>query len=260
MRQRISIVIPAFNEEKRIEKTIRAIADYMAHNGSHHEIIVSDDGSTDATTDIVTRLKRDTLPLRLISSDRNRGKGSAVRQGVAASQGDLVLVTDADLATPIEEFENLAERIRQGADIAIGSRGLRDSRLVIRQPRYRELPGRLFNVLAQLTVLSRIGDTQCGFKLFRGGVARELFARSAIDGFAFDLEVLGLAARAGHRIAEVPVRWSHMPHSKLRLGRDGMLMFLDLMKIAYRLHIGGVASPAASSAADRTPIDGLDGD
>ena len=254
--EEMSVVIPAFNEERQIEKTVGAIVDYMRTRRGRYEIIVSDDGSIDATADIIEGLEPKALPVKLLRTERNRGKGDAVRRGIEASVGELVLVTDADLATPIEEMEALVERIRAGADIAIGSRGLRDSQLIVRQPRRRELLGRFFNLLVQLTMLPGIFDTQCGFKLFRGPVARRLFAHSVVDGFAFDVEVLGLAARAAYSIAEVPVRWYHMDHSKVSLGRDGLSMFLDMMKVAYRLRTGwydlaalaapvGEAQPAA---------------
>ncbi len=234
----VSIVIPAYNEERRLERTVRTITDYMAGHYRYYEIIVSDDGSGDATGTIAGRLQREALPIRLVRAERNRGKGSAVRLGVAASTGDLVLVTDLDLATPIEEMERLCPSIEAGADIAIGSRGLAESQLVVRQPFHREFMGRFFNALVQVTLLPGVYDTQCGFKLFRGPVARRLFAHTMIDGFAFDVEVLGLAARAGYRIAEVPVRWFHMQPSKVRLGRDGVRMFKDLMRVVMHLRIG----------------------
>lgn len=234
----VSVIIPAYNEERRIEQTVRTIADYMAGHYRYYEIIISDDGSRDATGAIAGRLQREALPIRLVRAERNRGKGSAVRLGVAASTGDLVLITDLDLATPIEEMEKLRPPIESGADIAIGSRGLRESQLVIRQPFHREFMGRFFNALVQLMLLPGVCDTQCGFKLFHGTVARLLFAHTIIDGFAFDVEVLGLAARAGYRIAEVPVRWFHMQPSKVRLGRDGVRMFKDLLRVATHLRIG----------------------
>jgi dolichyl-phosphate beta-glucosyltransferase len=231
----MSIVIPAFNEERRIEKTILAISEYMAARSRPYEIVVSDDGSTDTTCEIVARLQREAVPINLVRADRNRGKGSAVRLGVTASKGSLVLVTDADLATPIEEVERLLAQIHAGADIAFGSRGMRESQLVVRQPAHRELMGRFFNLLVQVLLLPGVHDTQCGFKLFRGEVARRLFAQCAVNGFSYDVEVLGLSARAGHSIAEVPVRWFHMNHSKVSLGRDGVRMFQDLLRVAFRL-------------------------
>ncbi|MGQ0549333.1 MAG: dolichyl-phosphate beta-glucosyltransferase [Armatimonadota bacterium] len=236
--RQVSIIVPAYNEERRIEQTVRAVMDYMAGRYGYYEIIVSDDGSQDRTGAIVDRLEHEALPVRLVRAERNRGKGSAVRLGVAASTGDLVLITDVDLATPIEEMERLRTPIESGADIAIGSRGMRDSELVVRQPFHREFMGRFFNTLVQLMLLPGVCDTQCGFKLFRGTVARRLFAHTMIDGFAFDVEVLGLAARAGYHITEVPVRWFHMQPSKVRLGRDGPRMFRDLIRVATHLRIG----------------------
>ncbi len=251
--EHMSVVVPAFNEERRIEKTIEAIADYMGARGGSYEIIVSDDGSVDATSDIVARLQRAVLPMKLLRAEPNRGKGHAVRRGVEASTGDLVLITDADLATPIDEIELLVAQIRAGADIAIGSRGLGDSKLVVRQPRRRERLGRFFNVLVQVTVLPGVFDTQCGFKLFRGPLARRLFAQSVIDGFAFDVEVLGLAARAGYSIAEIPVRWSHMEHSKVSMGRDGLRMLRDMVRVAYRLRTGWYDLAALAAPAGEAP-------
>ncbi len=248
---RVSIVVPAYNEEHRIERTIRAIADYMAGCYAGYQIIVSDDGSQDATGAIVAGLQREALPVRLVRAERNRGKGRAVQLGVAASTGDLVLVTDADLSTPIEEVERLRARIEAGADIAIGSRGLRASRLVVRQPLHRECMGRFFNLLVRLTLLPGVYDTQCGFKLFRGPVARRLFSHITVEGFAFDIEVLGLATRSAYQIAEVPVRWSHVNKSKVSLGRDGPRMFRDLIRVAYQLRTGRY---------DLTPLERLPGD
>ena len=233
--EHLSIVVPVFNEERRIEQTIRTIVGYLAGRWKRYEIIVSDDGSVDRTGAIVAMVQRDAPAIILLCSDRNRGKGSAVRRGVAASQGDLVLVTDADLATPIHDMENLVERIRAGADIAIGSRGLRESRLLVRQPLRRELLGRVYNVLEQLALLPGFSDTQCGFKLFRGPVARRLFAHTTIDGFAFDVEVLGLAARVALNVAEVPVRWSDMNESRVRPARDAFRMFRDTVRVTYQL-------------------------
>jgi dolichyl-phosphate beta-glucosyltransferase len=251
--EHISMVVPAFNEERRIERTITIIAEYMNRQRSPYDIIVSDDGSVDGTGDIVMALQRRPLPIQLVRNPRNEGKGSAVRRGVSVSSGDLVLVTDADLATPIEELEPLLAQIRAGADIAIGSRGMRESRLVRRQPIYREMMGRLFNVLVQLTILPGVFDTQCGFKLFRGPVARRLFEHATIDGFTFDVEILGLAARAEYRLAEVPVRWSHVNHSKVSLGRDSVGMFRDMLKVAYRLRSGWYDLEAVAAALPEKP-------
>ncbi len=251
--ERVSVIIPAYNEARRIEKTIRAIAGYMSPLYERYEIVVSDDGSVDGTGAIVTGLRAEGMPITLVRAEPHRGKGSAVRLGVAVSTGDLVLVTDADLATPIEEFEKLLARLCAGDDIVIGSRGLRDSRLVVRQPFYREWMGRFFNLLVQLVLLPGIYDTQCGFKLFRGPVARRLFAHCTIDGFAFDVEVLSLAARAAYRIGEVPVPWAHMNDSKVSLGRDGLGMFRDMLRVAYRLRAGWYDVEALTAPVEAPP-------
>lgn len=242
---RISVVVPTFNEERKIENTVRTVHAFLASGYEPYEIIVADDGSTDATRQIVGRLCLEISPLRLLVERKNRGKGSAVRRGVAASTGRLVLVTDADLATPIGETQKLYERILAGADIAIGSRGLGESQIIVHQPLHREMLGRLFNLLVQATLLPGVWDTQCGFKLFRGPVARTLFAYSTIDGFAFDVEILGRAARAGCKIVEVPVRWSHVNQSRVRLGRDGAGMLWDLVRIIYRLRVRRYALPGS---------------
>jgi len=230
MSEFLSIVIPAFNEEQRIEETIRAIFAYVSPMFRGYEIIVSDDGSSDATVRIVSKLREET-PLTLLTAGVNKGKGSAVRRGVAASTGDLILVTDADLSTPLAELDRLSDGIRAGADIAIGSRGLADSRILVHQPIHRELLGRAFNVLLRATLLPEIRDTQCGFKLFRGAVARQLFARSFVGGFAFDVEILTRALQAGYRVVEVPVEWSHMNNSKVRVLRDAASMLADWIRI-----------------------------
>lgn len=248
----LSIIVPTFNEQRRIEGTVRAIHACVPSLCAAHEILVADDGSVDATSQIVTRLMAEGLPVRLLTDQTNRGKGSAVRRGVAASTGDLVLMTDADLSTPIQELDRFLNSIRAGADIAIGSRGLPASRIVVHQPRSRELLGRTFNLLVRMAILPGIRDTQCGFKLLRGSVARTLFARSTIDGFAFDAEILAMARRAGYKIAEVPVHWSHMNRSRVRPGRDGLRMLRDLIKISHRTDAPGVA-PARTHREDVQP-------
>jgi dolichyl-phosphate beta-glucosyltransferase len=250
MPEAITVVIPTFNEERRIIGTLRTVTAYLQARAWSAEIIVSDDGSQDGTCGAVEHLMTDDLPVRLLRSPRNLGKGSAVRQGVLASRSPLVLVSDADLATPIEEAGTLLKRLDAGADIAIGSRGLRDSQIQVRQPLPRELLGRTFNLLVQLSVVPSIWDTQCGFKLFRGSVARRLFALSRIDGFAFDVEILGLARRLGYVIAEVPVRWQHVGESKVHVGRAGVRMLADLVRIVRRLHVDvNLASDALAATA-----------
>ncbi|NUT26222.1 MAG: glycosyltransferase family 2 protein [Streptomyces sp.] len=207
----LSVVIPAYNEEHRLAHTLDAIADHLGAND--WEIVVADDGSTDTTRDLVT--DRDDPRIRLVTSPRNHGKGHALRLGVAASRGRRVLVTDADLATPIEELERLDKALSEGNSAAIGSRSVPGATIGDRQHRIRELLGRAGNVLIRHTVVPGIRDTQCGFKLFDGDRAREAYAASRVNGWGIDVEVLRHLRRTGVPFVEVPVRWSHRPGSKV---------------------------------------------
>lgn len=227
----LSVIIPAYNEESRIGPTLERLIFYLTATSRKFEIIVVDDGSSDNTSSTVKKLGAGLNGIRLIHYDKNRGKGYAIRKGVLSSQGDLVLISDADLSTPIEEFEKLDVFIKKDFDIAIGSRGLDDSDIKVRQPWYRERMGKTFNAFVQLLIFSGIQDTQCGFKLFKGEVARTLFKRSYIDGFGFDVEILFSAKNAGYSIKEVPVIWFNSPLSRVRLVADPMKMFLDLIRI-----------------------------
>jgi dolichyl-phosphate beta-glucosyltransferase len=226
-------VIPAYNEADRLEGSLSAIGDYLRGRFDAFELIVVDDGSEDRTPAIVESYARGHAGVRLVSYQPNRGKGHAVRAGILQARGELVLFSDADLATPIEEIEGLLARLHAGSDVAIGSRAVPGTSLVVRQPWYRELAGRCFNLLAQ-RVTPGIRDTQCGFKLFRRDAAHDIFSRSREDGFGFDAEALHIAIRRGYRIDEVPVRWSHREGSKVRLLRDSTRMFLALLRVGRR--------------------------
>lgn len=227
-------MIPAYNEEERILDTLLRINEYLDARGYDSEIIVVDDGSTDSTKQIVEKFAETNTRVRLLHHKPNRGKGYAVRSGVLAATGDYVLISDADLATPIEELDGFWSHISDGADIVIASRPLKESKLVQRQPLYRELAGRAFNHVVQLIAVRGIHDTQCGFKLFGRHYAHEIFSRCTLDGFSFDIEALYLAQRLGCRIAEVPVHWYHRPGSKVKLLKDGMHMMADLVRIRLR--------------------------
>ncbi|WP_155055645.1 dolichyl-phosphate beta-glucosyltransferase [Streptomyces blattellae] len=215
----LSVVIPAYNEEQRLGPTLDAIAAYLGEDEGRWgdwEIVVADDGSTDATRDLVTeRTERTGSRVRLVGGDRNRGKGAALRLGVAASRGRRVLVTDADLAAPIEELERLDKALSEGCAAAIGSRSVPGATIGERQHPLRELLGRAGNVLIRRTAVPGIRDTQCGFKLFDGDRAREAFADSRLDGWGIDVEILQHFHRADWPLAEVPVRWSHQTGSKV---------------------------------------------
>ena len=237
----ISVVIPAFNEERRIRETIREVADYFSSQDEYvlREIIVVDDGSSDGTYRLTEELKVTVGRLVPVRHVTNQGKGEAVRSGVLRCSGDFILFTDVDLSTPLRETGRLFEKIKDGFDIAIASRGLSESRLVIKQPAYREMSGRLFNLFVQLLFLPGIWDTQCGFKLFTAEAGRKVFAVTKIKGFAFDVEFLYLARKLGYRIAEVPVEWSDDPDSRVRMTRDPLAMVRDLLGCFLRASLNG---------------------
>ncbi|RME00507.1 MAG: glycosyltransferase family 2 protein [Deltaproteobacteria bacterium] len=233
----LSIVIPAYNEAERIEPTLERILAFLDTTRIAAEVLVVDDGSTDATAQVVTRFVEADRRVRLLANASNRGKGYTVKHGILEAKGEWVLFSDADLSTPIEDYERLAA-FRDDYDIVIGSRALPDSRVEIHQPFYREWMGKIFNRLVQAIVLSGLRDTQCGFKLFRGEIARQVAQRQCFDGFAFDVEFLYLGRLLGARIREVPVRWYNSPASRVRVFQDSWRMFWDLLRIRWT-HRGG---------------------
>lgn len=229
----LSIVIPAYNEAERVGPTIDRICAWLDETGRQAEILVVDDGSTDDTCGVVRERAASQDRLRLVENGQNRGKGYSVAHGVREAGGDWILFSDADLSTPIEELLKL-EGARGEAEISIGSRALPDSDLKKRQPFYREMMGRTFNLLVQTLVFPGIKDTQCGFKLFRADVARELFELRSIDGFAFDVEVLFLARKKGYSVAEVPVIWINDEASRVNPITHSLKMFGDILKVRGR--------------------------
>ncbi len=242
----LSIVIPAYKEAQRLGPTLDRILAWAQETAlrGRVEILVVDDGSPDATADVARRYEEQTqqrpAKVRLVQNGRNRGKGYSVRNGVLAARGEQILFTDADLSTPIEDYAVLAQAL-ESHPIAIGSRALATSNVAVHQPKYREAMGRVFNRIVQGLAVPGIEDTQCGFKLFRAGVAQELFRSVTIHGFAFDVEVLHLAQRRGHAIAEVPVTWRNDERSSVSPIRDSARMFRDVLTIRLR-HARGVPS------------------
>ena len=226
----LSVVIPAYQEEGRLGPTLDRIGSYLAGRGERFEIVVVDDGSDDGTFELARA--REGQGVRALRLPRNRGKGAAVRHGVGASDGDLLLLCDADLATPIEELERLRTHLTR-AQVVFGSRARADSRLEQRQPWYRERMGRTFNLVIRALGVRGLGDTQCGFKLLDGAVARELFSRMIVDRFAFDAELAFLAHRLGYRVAEVGVEWRHVERSRVRLVADSAIMLLDAVRFRW---------------------------
>lgn len=234
----LSIVIPAYNEETRIAGSLEKIYFYLEQQTYTCELIIVDDGSTDLTVQVVEDILKRIEHGTLIQNEVNRGKGYSVRQGVLHSHGEYVLFSDADLSTPIEEVEKLFWHLDQGYDIAVGSRGLQESDIQIRQSWYRENMGKIFNRIIRALMLTTFSDTQCGFKCFRGDVARKLFAQQKIDHFSFDVEVLYLATCHGYRVKEVPIQWFNEPNSQVNAIYDSSKMFKDLLKIRYNAWMG----------------------
>lgn len=232
---RLSVVIPAFNEAGRLPQTLERIAAYLTAKAEllPAEVVVVNDGSTDATAAVAAAWQPPPgLSLVLHSLPQNRGKGAAVRAGLALASGELVLITDADLATPIEELEKLFPYANA---VACGSRAV-DRRLIFkRQPFLRDRLGRAFNVALRLLGLTQLRDTQCGFKLLPGALARELSAELTFDGFIYDVELLTRAQRRGFAVVEVPVRWAHVEASRVKPLRDGLAMLADALRLRVKL-------------------------
>ena len=227
----LEVVIPAYNEEDRIVRTLNRIREYYSTQSYAWRVTVVSDGSVDRTAQVALSVVGDDDHFRVISYQQNRGKGYAVRTGMLAANADRILFCDADLATPQEETEKLLKHMEAGAEVAIGSRPLQDSKLEVRQPLYRELLGRIFNKAVQVLAIQGIDDTQCGFKLFTAEAAEQVFSRCKLNGFGFDFEALMIAKDLGLRIDEVPIRWSHQEGSKVVLFRDGPRMLGDLVKL-----------------------------
>ena len=237
----LSIVIPAYNEERRLGQALARISDYLrGRTGavSGVEIIVVDDGSTDKTMDVAEQWAAATPCLRILSNGENRGKGYSVRHGMTEARGRIALFTDADLSAPIEESAKLLQAIEAGCDVAIGSRAVDRSLITAHQSRFREVAGMIFNGFVRLFTGLEFQDTQCGFKAFVRERCRIVFEQQRIDRFGFDPEVLFLAERHGLRIAEVPVRWAHDAATKVRVFRDSLSMFGDLLLIRWNWLLG----------------------
>ncbi len=233
----ISVVVPAFNEERRLPPTLIDIIDFFERKGTPYEVIVVDDGSRDNTAEVVRKFERVRPEVRLIQLPKNQGKGHAVRLGVLNSRGLRILFVDADGATPIAEMERLQAALDSGSDVAIGSRALASTDTKVATSLHRKVLGRVFNRCVNIILLPSIADTQCGFKMFSRKAALFLFRKQTSDRFSFDVELLFLAHKAGLRVAEVPINWTNVPGSKVNLVVDALLMFRDVFRFRV-LHRG----------------------
>ncbi len=229
-----SVVIPAYNEESRVGATLAKIVRYLDGRGAGYEVLVVDDGSSDATAEVAGAAE--SARVRVLRLPHNQGKGAAVRRGVLESRGARVLLTDADLSTPIEDLAKLEARLA-GCELVLGSRAVADANVTLHQPFYRELMGKTFNKLIRLAGVRGLSDTQCGFKLIEGEAARRLFGEILTPGFAFDVELVWLARRHGYGIAEVGVTWKNSPISRVRPWIDSPHMLFEIARFRW-LHRG----------------------
>ena len=230
----LSIVIPAYNEAKRISRTLETLRKYLEGTNWTAEVIVVNDGSSDETAAIVESYRDQWNALRLIENGRNRGKGFSVRNGALRAQGDVVLFTDADLSAPITEAPKLIDPIaNEVCDVTFGSRAVDRSLIGVHQSPFREISGRIFNLFVQGLIGLPFKDTQCGFKAYRRNVVGPVFERQTIMGFGFDPEILYVAKKRSLRLREIPVRWDHAEGTKVRFLKDSCRMFLDLLQIRW---------------------------
>ena len=228
---KISLIIPVYNEEKRIKLTLGKCISYFKNKKIDYEIIIVDDGSTDKTRLIIKDYLSENKNIKLTKQRKNKGKGYSVKEGMLLANGDYLLFSDADLSTPIEEIEKFIKVMKKGYDIVIASRNMKDSIIPIKQPFFRKFLGQVFPFIVNLLILPGYKDTQCGFKLFKKEVAIKIFSKQKINDFGFDVEILFIAKKYGYKIKEIPVIWSNSLVSKVSPLLDSIRMFLDILKI-----------------------------
>jgi dolichyl-phosphate beta-glucosyltransferase len=244
----LSVVIPAYNEELRLPATLERLAEYLPTLGLQTEVLIVDDGSRDRTAAVAASFAGKITGLRVLSNGTNRGKGYSVRHGMLEATGELVLFTDADLSAPIEESDKLISALKNGYDVAIGSRAMNRSLISTHESVFREFAGIIFNKIVRVVLWLPFVDTQCGFKAFRRERCRIIFELQRIEGFGFDPELLYLARHYGLRAIEIPVRWGHSPDTKVSMLRDSFKMFIDIFAIRWNALSGKYARWRATSA------------
>jgi dolichyl-phosphate beta-glucosyltransferase len=244
-----SIVIPAYNEGKRLAPTLEKVLAYVGQQGWDAEVIVVNDGSRDNTAEIVGKFAEVNPQVRLVENSGNRGKGYSVRNGMLKAQGEVIVFSDADLSSPIEEMPKLLQAIADGADVAIGSRWLRADLQTTRQSLHRQLFGRVFNGLNRIILGLHFKDTQCGFKAFTRAAAQTILPLQQIERWGFDPEILFLARKFGFRVKEVPVRWGHVGGTRINPLVDGAHMFQEMLRIRWNSIVGKYSGSRLSSTA-----------
>jgi len=230
----VSVIVPAYNEARRLQKTLEAIDSYFSKRPLTRQIIVVDDGSSDHTAGLAEDLKKKINDLSVITCHPNRGKGHAIKKGVEKSHGKYILFTDADNSTPIEEFEKFYPLLRDH-EVVIGSRYISGSNIIVRQPAYRVFIGRLGNKLIQFFLLDGVNDTQCGFKAFQHEAAKQIFSRMKVNRFGFDIEILSIARLLNYTVRELPVSWYDSQESRIRPIKDALRTFAELIYIKLNL-------------------------
>lgn len=239
---KISVVIPAYNEEARLPATLASVFDYFQKKGADFEILVVDDGSVDGTADFVRRFSSGNQSERgsveVLTYGQNKGKGYAVRTGMLAATGDYIVYNDADGSSPIEEIEKLIASMDEGSDIAFGSRAKPDESRFVDALAYRKYMGNTFNLIVQALILPGIHDTQCGFKMFSREAARDIFSVAQENGFAFDVEILYIARLRHYRMEEVPINWANVDGSKVNVLVDSPKMLLQVLKMSLGAFTG----------------------
>jgi dolichyl-phosphate beta-glucosyltransferase len=250
-----SVVIPAYNEGTRVGATLEKVLRYVAQHGWDAEVIVVDDGSRDNTAEIVRSFAAKNPALRLLENPGNRGKGYSVRNGMLNARGRVLVFSDADLSSPIEEVSKLLKALADGADIAIGSRWLRAELQTQRQPLHRQLFGRIFNLMLRATLGLQFRDTQCGFKAFKQAAAKAIFPLQRIERWGFDPEILFLARKFGFKVQEIPVAWGHSGETRINPVADGARMFLEMLRVRWYDVTGKYdhASPITPQPAETLP-------
>jgi len=249
-----SIVIPAYNESARLGASLERVLAYVDAQGWDAEVILVNDGSRDDTAEIVRRYAATNPMLRLLENPGNRGKGYSVRNGMLHAQGRIILFSDADLSSPIEEAPKLLQALADGADIAIGSRWLRAETQTQRQPLHRQLFGRVFNLLLRMSLGLQFADTQCGFKAFKRAAAQAIFPLQKIERWGFDPEILFLARKLGFKVEEIPVAWGHSGGTRINPVVDGARMFQEMLRVRWYSLTGEYDAASAVGTPESTTI------